>query len=189
MSQKPKGIFLETDLIESKAFLKLSRTAAQVYFLFLRRRKLAKVGRKGREKWVIQNNGKIVFTYTEAEDKHGFSKPRFQRALDDLVKKGFIDITHHGGGVMGDFSTYAISERWRDYGTTKFVSQTRPKDSRKLGFTRENWESRTGKKRKEKEKSGNESINGSSNKNVTSGNWNELPKVIDSLLREIDVKQ
>jgi len=128
---------------------------------------MKKVGRKGKEKWLIENNGEIVFTYTEALNKYGITKPRFQRALDGLVEKGFIDITHHGGGVKGDFSTYAISERWRDYGTEKFVFKTRPRDTRELGFTSNNWEERTGKKRTNKAKSGNEPINGSGNKNVT----------------------
>ena len=128
---------------------------------------MKKAGRKGREKWLIENNGEIVFTYTEALKKYGITKPRFRRALDELVGKGFIDITHHGGGVKGDSSTYAISERWRDYGIEKFVFKTRPRDTRELGFTSNNWEERTGKKRTNKAKSGNEPINGSGNKNVT----------------------
>jgi len=78
---------------------------------------MKKVGHKGTEKWFIENNGEIVFFYTEALNKYGITKPRFQRAVDELVEKGFIDITHHGGGVKGDSSTYAISERWQDYGT------------------------------------------------------------------------
>jgi DNA-binding PadR family transcriptional regulator len=164
---RPKGLYLLPDLVDSKVFQELPGTALKVYLLFLRRRVMKKVGPKGRERWFIENNGKIVFTYTEALNKYGFSKPRFQRALNELVEKGFIDITHHGGGVKGDFSTYAISERWRDYGTEKYVFKTRPKDTRKLGFTKENWEERTGKKRTNKAKSGNETINGSGNKNVT----------------------
>jgi DNA-binding PadR family transcriptional regulator len=167
VSQKPKGIYLVPDLVDCKAFLELPGSALQVYLLFLRRRVLKKVGSRGKERWLIENNGKIVFTYTEAHKKFGFTKPRFQRALDGLVEKGFIDITYIGGGVKGDSSTYAISERWRDYGTEKFDFRTRPRDTRELGFTSNNWEERTGKKRTNKAKSGNESINGSGNKSVT----------------------
>ena len=95
---------------------------------------MSKLGRRGKEKWVIENNGKIVFTYAEASKKFGITRPRFQRALDDLIKYGFIDISHHGGGMNHDYSTYSISERWKDYGTEKFEKKLRPKDTRKLGF-------------------------------------------------------
>jgi DNA-binding PadR family transcriptional regulator len=53
------------------------------------------------------------------------------RAITELTEKGFIDITHSGsGGVKGDKSKYAISERWRDWGTDRFIEKTRKKDTR-----------------------------------------------------------
>jgi DNA-binding PadR family transcriptional regulator len=177
VSQKSRGIYLEPGLIDSQSFQKLSGTAKWVYLLFLQRRVMKKTGRKGKEKWFIENNGEIVFSYTEAQKKYGITKPRFQRALKELVEKGLIDVTHHGGGVRGDFSTYAICERWRDYGTEKFDFKTLPKDTRKLGFTKKNWEERTGKKRTKKEKSGNGNVNGSGNKNVTDQPQNILHQV------------
>ena len=56
-------------------------------------------------------------------------------------------------------TTYFISNRWEDYSTIEFKEKYRPKDTRGLGFTEENWEKMTGKK----------GCNGSniSNKNVT----------------------
>ena len=100
---------------------------------------MLKAGRKGKQRWTIENNGEIVFTYTEAFNKFGITKPRFRRALDDLIKYGFIDINHHGGGMNHDYSTYFISERWKDYGTEKFEEKFRPKDTRKLGFASGKW--------------------------------------------------
>ena len=120
---------------------------------------MKKVGPKGKEKWFIENNGEIIFSYTEALKKYEITKPRFQRALDGLVNNGLIDITHHGGGVKGDFSTYAISQRWRDYGTDKFIKNLRPKDTRKLGFASKTWKEKIGSKKKNNSKSGNETIN------------------------------
>jgi DNA-binding PadR family transcriptional regulator len=64
------------------------------------------------------------------------------RALDELVAKGFIDIAWSGsGGKKGDVSLYAVSDRWTDYGTHKFQSATRPRDTREgRGFRRGNTE-------------------------------------------------
>ena len=47
-----------------------------------------------------------------------------------------------------DMTTYYISDRWRDYGIPDFKEESRRKDTRGLGFTKKNWEERTGKKRK-----------------------------------------
>jgi hypothetical protein len=149
-------IVIDADLVLSRAFLNLTGVAPQVYFLFLRRRQMGKGGRKGKERWVIQNNGEIVFPYAEAEDKFGISRPRFQRAIDQLVEHGFIDIAHPGGGMMKDVSKYAISTRWLDYGTNNFIQKHRPKDTRGLGF-----------KKKEALKVGNEIVTRTSNANVT----------------------
>ncbi len=127
-----KGLYIEAQLIKSKAFEKLNAIAIKVYLMFLMRRQMEKVKRKRGKTggWIIKNNGKIVFTYNEAEKK-GITRPRFSRALDSLVEYGFIDITHSGcGSVKGDTSKYAISERWKKYGTDSFIEKEREKDSR-----------------------------------------------------------
>ena len=149
-------IVIDADLVTSKVFLKLKGVAPKVFLLFLRRRKMTKVGKKGKEKWVISNNGEIVFPYAEAKEKFGITPPRFQRALDQLVEHGFIDIVHSGGGMLRDISKYSISSRWMDYGTSKFIEKQRPKDTRGLGF-----------KKKEALKVGNENVTRTSNTNVT----------------------
>jgi len=175
--RKPIGVFLEPDLIQSKAFRELSGTATKVLIWFLRRRRMSKVGRQGKGKWVIENNGEIMFTYTEAQKKYGITKPRFQRALDELIEKGFLDINHHGGGMVKDATTYFISERWRDYGTDKFIIKTRPKDSRGLGFSRKKKEENSGNKRRKKSKTGNDFVTCSSNKTVTGNGSNPMSQV------------
>ncbi len=147
--------------------MEVKGTALKVLIYFLRRRRMVKVGRKGKQKWVVENNGQIIFTYKEAQKKFGLSKRRFRDALDNLIELGFIDLNHHGGGMMGDPTLFIISERWRDYGKDCFISKVRPKDTRGLGFTRKNWEERTGKKRKVTIKSSNENDTCPSNKSVT----------------------
>ena len=66
-----------------------------------------------------------------------------------------------------DMTTYYISDRWRDYRTPDFKEKSRRKDTRKLGFTPENWEERSKKKRRTKLKTSNENVTATSNKNVT----------------------
>jgi len=127
-----KQVYTDRSLLRSEAFRDLTKTATDVYFEFLMKRKMAKVktpaGRK--KEWMITNNGDIIFTYSEAEQK-GFSRSRFARALTQLVEHGFIDITHLGsGGRKNDYSTYAISERYKKWGTPDFEHKTRPKDTR-----------------------------------------------------------
>ena len=69
--------------------------------------------------------------------------------------------------MIKDMTTYYISNRWRDYGTPDFKEKTRRKDIRGLGFTKKNWEERTGRKRKTSSKLSNENVTGTSNGNVT----------------------
>jgi len=149
-------IVIDADLVTSKVFLCLTGAATHVYLLFLKRRQMKKSGRKGKERWVISNNGEIVFPYAEAKEKFGITPPRFQRALDQLVEHGFIDMAHLGGGMVKDISKYAISDRWGKYETDDFIHKHREKDTRGLGF-----------KKKEALKVGNENVTRTSNTNVT----------------------
>ena len=141
------GMFIPRRMHRNPAFRKLNPSSTFVLFEFLYRRKVTQVPTKvGRGKeWIISNNGEIFFTYDEAENNFGIPRSTFRRAIDQLVDLGFIDITHHGGGMMKDASKYAISERWEEYGKKEFLKKTRPKDTRGLGFTKENWKKTAGK--------------------------------------------
>ena len=143
------GMFIPRRMHRNPAFRKLNASSIFVLFEFLYRRKVTQVPTKeGRGKeWIISNNGEIFFTYDEAENNFGIPRSTFRRAIDQLVDLGFIDITHHGGGMMKDASKYAISERWKEYGKKEFLKKPRPKDTRGLGFTKENWKKTAGKNR------------------------------------------
>ena len=162
-----KSIFFDKDLLLSRAYLDLTGISPQVLSLFLIRRKLSKIGRKGKETWDIINNGEIVFPYSQAEIKYGITKPRFRRAINQLIEHGFLEINHHGGGMVKDCTTYIISDRWRKYGTDKFIFKSLPKDTRKLGFTSQNWEKRSRKKKRNRSNTGNDNVTRSSNTNIT----------------------
>ena len=160
-------IVFERQLLNSSAFIKLPGTASKVLFWFLARRQYVSGKVKGSKEWTNYNNGEIVFSYAEAVTRFKLSRPTYSRALTALIKYGFVDINHHGGGMIKDMSTYYISERWRDYGTPDFKEKIRRKDTRGLGFTKKNWEERTGRKRKTISKLSNENVTGTSNGNVT----------------------
>ena len=145
-------MFIPRRMHRSPAFRELTASSILVLLEFLSRRQMVKIGRRGR--WVTKNNGEIVLTYAETTAKFGIARSTFRNSIDQLVKLGFIDIAHHGGGMMKDSSKYGISERWREYGKEEFIKKSRKKDNRKLGYTKDNWEDRTGRKRKCKSKIG-----------------------------------
>jgi len=125
---KGSVIVLERFLVESEAWLSLSGAAMKVFLLFRTKCRMEKArGKPGKRGPVIINNGQIVFTYREARKKYGVSPSRFRRAIDELLAKGFIEIADTGMGVHKVATYYAISERWRDYGTSGFKEVKRPR--------------------------------------------------------------
>jgi hypothetical protein len=115
-----RDIFIPWEAMESPAFWKLSGTAVRILLRLMQKRVWAerKRRRKGRRPDFV--NGGIAFTYTEAA-AFGIGKSTFPDAIKQLVTVGFVDIEHQGGGVGRDYSRYAISDRWRDFGTDRFV--------------------------------------------------------------------
>ena len=156
-----KPMFIDRRMHRSPAFRKMTKSSIFILLEFYSRRQVAKIPRRG---WQIRNNGEIVFTYDEAKSKFRIARSTFRSSIDQLVELGFIDIAHHGGGMMKDCSKYGISERWRDYGKEEFISKSRKKDNRKLGFRKDNWEKQTGRKRKRKSKIG---INNDTSSSIT----------------------
>jgi len=153
---KSDSVYFPRGLIKSVAYLELAKrrgSSIAIWLIqqFYSRRQVKKVKSGplvGRQGFVDMNNGKLEFTYAEAYKK-GITKPRFSKAIDLVVEYGFIDIEHSGGGMLGDCSRYGISDRWREWGTREFIEKKRPKDIRGSGFTANNWEERTGRKRRE----------------------------------------
>jgi hypothetical protein len=132
LKKKSPYIVIEKDLLKSKAFGSLQKGSAAIVLMdfYMKRVIQFAPSKRGKRRPDIVNNGKIEYTYSEARKKRGFTRPRFHAALKELVEKGLIDVTHHGGGYNGEKSLYAISNRWRKYGTPEFEFKTMPKDSR-----------------------------------------------------------
>ena len=115
----------------------------RIHYEFMLKRRFGKrlKGKRGKKQGKnvpMLKDGKITFTYAEAE-RLGYPRPTFNRAIDKLIEVGLIDLTYQGQGglvsetgeVLGESSLYGISERWQDYGTKYFVEQKREKDNRK----------------------------------------------------------
>jgi len=140
----PPGTWVERELFESKAFIALGGVASQVLVLFLGKRQMrnVKIGKK--KKWTCLNCNSISFTYIEAEQKHGITKSRFSRALDELLAKGFITCEYKGGGYQQDKSIYAISDNWLHW-SPGTVFGKREKESVQRGFCKPKKEKSTSK--------------------------------------------
>ena len=108
----PPGTWIEREMFESKAFLSLRGAAPQVLVLLLGKRLFVRhKTRSGKEKRICTNCDSLNFTYVEAK-KYNFTIPRFKRALNELIAKGFIKIIHQGGAYKQDKSIYQLSSDW-----------------------------------------------------------------------------
>jgi len=123
-----QGIYLEAELLNSKAFRSLSKWAAQVYLRFLAKRVITKEKHKSKSSSRrIVNNGEIVFCYSEAE-KMGIPRREFRNAVDELIAKGFLDINHQGaGGRARDMTTYYVADRWKKWNTPDYKPTKNPR--------------------------------------------------------------
>jgi len=113
-----RNVYLSWEILDSGAFKELSPSAIRILLRFLQKRTWSKVGKGVRSRNVYENGG-LVFTYAEAASM-GIKNTTFYEAIMRLVEVGFIDLEHQGGAYGQDYSRYAISERWRDYGTENF---------------------------------------------------------------------
>ena len=136
MSKQPKmppGTWIERDLFGSTAFNSLKGWAPQLLILFYAKRRFEKHGRNGKEKRICINADALVFTYVEAKQRFGITQPRFTRAIDELLGKGFVSIKHAGGAFQQDKTIYSLSDQWRLW-RPGMVIFSRQKDSVQRGF-------------------------------------------------------
>ena len=123
-------IVIERSMFSSKAWRSLTSTSKIVLADFLCKRQMEEIKHPKRgSEWAIKNNGKITYTYAEAE-KRGIPRSSFQRAIDELIAKGFISIAQSGAGVVKAATLYWIDDRWKDYGTSRFTHRRRPRKRR-----------------------------------------------------------
>ena len=112
--KQPPGTWVEKELYMSKAFHALKGFAPQLLILFLGKRQIGyEKDRKGTKVYKCKNCDSLIMTYKELKQRYGITQPRFTRALDELLAKGFIEIRHQGGAYKKDKSIYALSEKFK----------------------------------------------------------------------------
>lgn len=121
-----RDVLLPWDLLESKAFLELQGARAiRTLIRFYQKRTWIKK-RRGRPEF---NGAGLAFTYGEAREL-GISTGQFHAIIRRLYELGLIEIEHQGGGLARDYSRFAISDRWRRYGTPEFEHKEKPRSCR-----------------------------------------------------------
>ena len=125
---KSINTWISNAILESPAWNDLGGKAPQIYLHFLKRRTMEKIpGRK--KEFRCKNGSGLTFSYKEA-CQLGFTNASFSRAIDSLVRHGFIDIARYGGGTTEQFTIYSLSERWKCFGTEEFTDVKRAKHNR-----------------------------------------------------------
>ncbi len=125
---------MDRELFHHPAWEALNGTDKTVLGHFWCKRRPVKNKKTG--EWYLLNNGEIMYTYDEAK-RNGILASRFTRSLDNLIKYGWLDITRTGAGQVRTTTLYAMSERWRKWGTAEFQEAARPKKARwhdRIGF-------------------------------------------------------
>ncbi len=102
LSKRPgrPGIFVERALFESDAFRTLTAAQTHILFLFLLKRDVQTVGSGKRTCRAIVNQGRISFTYEEA-NRQGFCLQTFSTSIKVLIEHGFLSVSVPGGLCEG----------------------------------------------------------------------------------------
>lgn len=110
----PPFVPLTWVLLNSLAYKELPHSAAKALPYFLGK---VQKGFNDPQKYLMD----FSFSYTEAR-RFGFANGTHNRAISELLSKGFIDPIDKGGLRGGGLSCslFRLSERWKEYGTKEF---------------------------------------------------------------------
>jgi hypothetical protein len=138
---RPGVVTMEKELLQSKAWRSLSKSAMLVYIEFRIRCQVEGVKRQQRRELsplpgaIIHNNGRLVLTYKQAEEELGITPTTFRDAIDALINRGFLKITDSGGADRTP-TRYEIARDWPLYGSDTFEPERRRKREGQIGFRR-----------------------------------------------------
>ena len=143
---KKGGIFIERELYQSDAFLSLGKNAIKVLFALLDNRQMEpqrkakdKKGNKRKPKFINLNS--LEIPYGTLEKVYKISRSNIPAAIDELLAKGFVKISYHGGAYKHDKSIYAWSDNYLLWTKHTAPFEVRPKrekhgyQGRRLGAT------------------------------------------------------
>lgn len=118
------------DLLHSEAYMSLKYAPAIKVLTWFFEKVQFRVdkNKRGKKRYQMINNGEMFFTYQEAAFR-GLSSNQFSKSLRELHRLSFIDVKKHGSGLLGDFTVYIFSQRWKLFGTVQFEQKEFPKSS------------------------------------------------------------
>ena len=132
---KPPGqktIVLYQEMVRSTPFKKLGGIAIVILMEFFCRRVMSEIKHPRRgSTWVVANNGELVLTFREALQL-GIAASNFTRGIKRLIYYGFLDVTRPGIGGTGLHNQptfYALSDRWKLWGTPGYLWAKKPTNS------------------------------------------------------------
>ena len=108
------------EMLHSKAYAGLTYAPALKVLNWFHEKIKVLVNRKkrGKDRYMVID-GDISFPYREASLR-GLYPQQYSKALKELHRFGFIDIKKPGSALKGDYTLYALSDRWRDFGLVSF---------------------------------------------------------------------
>jgi len=112
-SQQRDSIHMPSELYLSPAFLSLNKNAIKTLIALLSRSRLG--------------NGHLETSYNELQKIYRINRSRIPTAIDELMRKGFLSMIHHGGTGKGDRNLYALSDNYLSWKPGMEPFETRPK--------------------------------------------------------------
>lgn len=145
-NKKGGGIFIERELFQSRAFLSLNKNSMKVLFALLDNRqrepeRKAKDKKGNKRKPKFSNLDRLEIPYGTLVKVYKISRSNIPAAIDELLAKGFIKISYHGGACKHDKSTYALSDNYLLWTKHSEPFEVRPRrerhgyQGRRLGAT------------------------------------------------------
>ncbi len=132
---KKGGIYIERELYQSDAFLSLGKNAIIILLALLDNRKREttrqakdKKGRIRKPRFI--NLSTLEIPYGTLEKVYNRNRSSIPIAIDELLAKGFIKISYHGGACKHDKSKYALSDNYLLWTPHTAPFEIRPKRER-----------------------------------------------------------
>ena len=144
---KPGGFYWERELYQSDAFLSMGKNSRMVVIALLDNRQREKPSeakdRKGnKRKPIFTNLDCLEVPYGTLEKVYKINRSSIPSAFDELLAKGFIKISYHGGACKHDKNKYALSDDYLLWTPESAPFEVRPKrekhgyQGRRIGATK-----------------------------------------------------
>jgi len=129
---KAGGFYWERELYQSDAFLSLGKNSIKVLIALLDNRQREKPsdakdkkGNKRKPKFI--NLDRLEVPYGTLEKVYIINRSSIPAAFDELLAKGFIKISYHGGAYKHDKNKYAWSDDFLLWTPNTAPFEVRPK--------------------------------------------------------------